>query len=140
MRVMAGTAVVVGVAILILMLAATVLSVSFATRGAMAANRAVIEVLHFVGAQNRFIAGHFQRHFLQLGLQGGAIGGGAAIVLFALGNLIGAVFGDTSSTLFGSVSIGIAGYVAVVVQVVLIAVVTAWTSRHTVNRTLEAID
>lgn len=140
MRVMAGTAVVVGVAVLILMLAATVLSVSFATRGAMAANRAVIEVLHFVGAQNRFIAGHFQRHFLQLGLQGGAIGGGAAIVLFALGNLIGAFFGDTSSTLFGSVSIGIAGYVAVVVQVVLIAVVTAWTSRHTVNRTLEAID
>ena len=54
-----------GIAILVLMLAATVLSVVFATRGAMAANRAVIEVLHFIGAKNGFIAGQFQRHFLR---------------------------------------------------------------------------
>ena len=84
MRAMAGTAVAVGVGILILMIAATVLSVTFATRGAMATNKTVIEVLHFVGAKNGFIAGHFQRHFLMLGLEGGAIGGGAAILLFAL--------------------------------------------------------
>ena len=58
--------------ILILMIAATMLSVTFATRGAMATNRPVIEVLHFVGAKDGFIAGHFQRHFLLLGLQGGA--------------------------------------------------------------------
>ena len=71
-------------AILLLVIAATMLSVTFATRGAMATNKPVIEVLHFVGAKNGFIAGHFQRHFLLLGLQGGAIGGGVAIVLFAL--------------------------------------------------------
>ena len=79
MRAMAGTAVAAGVGILILMIAATVLSVTFATRGAMATNKTVIEVLHFVGAKNGFIAGHFQRHFLMLGLEGGAIGGGAAV-------------------------------------------------------------
>ena len=72
MRAMASTAVAAGVGILILMLAATMLSVTFATRGAMATNRPVIEVLHFIGAKNGFIAGHFQRHFLMLGLQGGA--------------------------------------------------------------------
>lgn len=145
MRAMAGTAVAFGVAILILMIAATVLSVTFATRGAMATNRTVIEVLHFVGAKSGFIAGHFQRHFLMLGLQGGAIGGGAAIVLFALANAIsrlsaGTAGGDQTAALFGSFSIGIAGYIAVLGQVVLIAAVTAITSRHTVNRTLEAID
>ena len=70
MRAMAGTAVVGGVLLLLLMLVATVLSVSFATRGAMAANRPIIEVLHFVGARNRFIAGSFQRHFLLLGSAG----------------------------------------------------------------------
>ena len=69
---------------LALMLLATVLSVVFATRGAMVANRTVIEVLHFIGAKNGFIAGHFQRRFLRLGLQGGAIGGGSALALFAL--------------------------------------------------------
>ena len=73
MRAMAGTAVAAGVCILVLMFAATILSVAFATRGAMATNKAVIEVLHFVGAKNGFIARHFQHHFLILGLQGGVI-------------------------------------------------------------------
>src|SRR5471030_2627674 len=145
MRTMAGTAIAGGVGILILMIAATVLSVTFATRGAMATNKTVIEVLHFVGAKNGFIAGHFQRHFLMLGLQGGAIGGGAAIVLFALASaishwFIGTAGGDQTAALFGSFSIGIAGYFAVLGQVVLIAAVTAITSRQTVNRTLEMID
>ena len=142
MRAMAGTAIAVGVCILILMFAAMVLSVAFATRGAMATNKAVIEVLHFVGAKNGFIARHFQHHFLMLGLQGGAIGGGAAIVVFVAAAMISHWFvgSDQGSALFGSFSIGLAGYAAVLGQVVLIAIVTAWTSRHTVNSTLESID
>ena len=52
MRTMAGTAVAAGVAVLALVLAVTVLSVTFATRGAMATNRPIIEVLHYVGATN----------------------------------------------------------------------------------------
>jgi cell division transport system permease protein len=145
MRAMAGTAVAAGVFILILVVAATMLSVTFATRGAMATNKPVIEVLHFVGAKNGYIAGHFQRHFLLLGLQGGAVGGGVAILLFALAGVIsrwftGSAGAEQTAALFGSFSIGIGGYAAVLGQVVLIAVVTALTSRHTVNRTLEAID
>jgi cell division transport system permease protein len=145
MRAMAGTAVAVGVFILILVVAATMLSVTFATRGAMATNKPVIEVLHFVGAKNGYIAGHFQRHFLLLGLQGGAVGGGAAILLFALAGAIsgwfaGSAGAEQTAALFGSFAIGIGGYFAVLGQVILIAVVTALTSRHTVNRTLEAID
>ncbi len=145
MRAMARSAVLVGIAILVLMVAATVLSVSFATRGAMATNRAVIEVLHFIGAKNGYIAGHFQRHFLILGLQGGAIGGGVAMVVFLLLDLANRLFGgsaasEQASALFGSFSLGLAGYVAVLGNIVLIALVTAFTSRQTVNRTLEAID
>jgi len=145
MRAMAGTAVAVGIGILILVVAATILSVTFATRGAMATNKPVIEVLHFVGAKNGFIAGRFQRHFLLLGLQGGAIGGGVAMILFALAGAFGGWFGGTAaaeqtSAMFGSFSIGVAGYAAVLGQVVLIALVTAATSRHTVNRTLDMIE
>jgi cell division transport system permease protein len=145
MRAMAGTAVAAGICVLLLVIAATVLSVTFATRGAMATNKPVIEVLHFVGAKNGFIAGRFQRHFLFLGLQGGAIGGGIAILLFALAGAISSWFagtagGEQTSAMFGSFSIGITGYVAVLCQVVLIALVTAVTSRHTVNRTLDMID
>jgi len=145
MRAMAGTVVAVGFAILLLMIAATMLSVTFATRGAMAANKPVIEVLHFVGAKNGFIAGHFQRHFLLLGLQGGALGGGAAIFLFALAGLgsrwfAGSAVAEQTTALFGSFAVGFWGYAAMLAQIGVIAAVTALTSRRTVNRTLESID
>jgi cell division transport system permease protein len=145
MRAMASTAVAGGFAILGLVLAATVLSVAFATRGAMAANRQIVGVLHFIGAKNSFIAGQFRRHFLALGLRGGLIGGGAAIALFALAGLIGNRFlatagGDEVAALFGTFSIGTAGFAAVVGQIILIAVVTAETSRRVVNQALNNVE
>jgi cell division transport system permease protein len=144
MRTMANTAVAGGIGILLLVLLATVLSVMFATNGAMAANRPVIEVLHFIGARNGFIAGHFQRRFLLLGLKGGAIGGGGALALFALAELASRWFPGTAAAdqfmvLFGRFSVGPIGYVLVIALVLLIALVAALTSRATVNRTLETI-
>jgi hypothetical protein len=41
---------------------------------------------------------------------------------------------------FGSFSIGLVGYISMLVQIALIAAVTALTSRQTVNNTLEMID
>ncbi len=145
MRAMAQTSLLGGIGVLILMLGATILSVAFATRGAMAANRGIIEVLHFIGAKDGYIAGQFQRHFLVLGFEGGLIGGLAAILLFALAR-VAANWGRASATgdqlvaLFGNFSIGIEGYIAVVVLILLIATMTALTSRRTVNRTLQAIE
>jgi cell division transport system permease protein len=142
---MARAFVIGGILVLMLMLAATVLSVVFATRGAVAVNRPIVEVLHFTGATDGFIASEFQRHFLVLGLKGGAIGGGAAIVLFALSGLaldglLGAAARDQLGLLFGRYSIGMLGYSAVVAEIALIAVVTAATSRRTVNRSLQTIE
>ena len=71
MRSMTGATVFAGIGILALVIVATIISVSFATRGAMAANRPIVEVLHFVGAGDSFIANRFLRHFLRLGLEGG---------------------------------------------------------------------
>ncbi len=144
MRTMASSAIALGVAILLLVLAATVLTVTFATRGAMAANRPIVEVLHFIGATDGYVAGQFQRHFLTLGLKGGAIGGGAAVVLFLIAGFVGdwlvaTASGDEISALFGSLSIGMLGYAAIAAQIVLIAAVTAATSREVVNRTLKTV-
>ena len=87
---MADATVLVGVAILALVFLATVLSVVFATRGAMAGNRDVVAVLHFVGAEDGYIAREFQRHFLLLGLRGGLIGAAAAALIFlVLGFVLG---------------------------------------------------
>lgn len=144
MRAMAGTAVAGGVLILILVFAATILSVIFATRGAMAANRTIIEVLYLIGAKHGFIAGQFQRHFLLLGLKGGIIGGGAAIALFALATVMANRFiatagADQIAALFGTFSLGAEGYVVLILHIPVIAVVTAATSRQTVSQTLEVI-
>jgi cell division transport system permease protein len=141
MRAMAGVAIAGGLAVLMLVLAATILSVTFATRGAMATNRNVVEVLHLIGAKDGFIASQFQSHFLLLGLQGGALGGGAALAVLLLAGiigdwLVGTAAGEQSAALFGSYAIGWLGYVAVVAQVALVAAVSALTSRRVVQRTL----
>jgi len=145
MRAMAQTTVIGGIGLLILMLVATVLSVTFATRGAMATNRHIVEVLHFIGAKSGFIAGQFQRHFLLLGLEGGIIGGGLALLLFGLASVAanltaGTAGADQMAVLFGSFVLGIGGYLAIGVQIVLIAAVTAFASRRTVDRTLETVE
>jgi cell division transport system permease protein len=145
MRTMAQTTIAGGIALLILMLAATVLSVIFATRGAMATNRPIVEVLHFIGAKSGFIAGQFQRHFLMLGLEGGLIGGGLAMLLFGAAGIAarmsaGTASGDQVATLFGSFALGWGGYLAIVGQIALVALVTALASRRTVNRTLETVE
>jgi cell division transport system permease protein len=144
MRRMAAAAVAGGLGIFGLVLAATVLSVAFATRGAMASNRPIVEVLHFVGAKEAYIAGEFQRHFLVLGLKGGAIGGIAAMAFLALAGPVSDLFvgsaGEAQATaLFGAFSIGTVGYAMVAFEVILIAVITAITSRQVVIHTLRTI-
>lgn len=144
MRAMADFVVVGGIIVLGLVIAVTILCVNFATRGAMAANRPVIEVLHFVGAQDRFIAGQFQRHFLWLGLKGGAIGGVAAILLFALIAPVEAIIrgnagAEQFAALFGSITLGFSGYLVILAQIVVIAAVASEASRRTVNQTIASI-
>lgn len=144
MRAIADFVMLVGIAVLGLVIAVTILCVNFATRGAMAANRPVIEVLHFVGAQDRFIAGQFQRHFLWLGLKGGVLGGLAAILLFALiapveAMIRGNAGAEQFAALFGSITMGLTGYLVILAQIVVIAAVASEASRRTVNQTIASI-
>src|SRR5450432_1116077 len=145
MRSMTGATVLAGIGILALVIIATIISVSFATRGAMAANRPIVEVLHFVGAGDRYIANRFLRHFLRLGLQGGVIGGGIAMLGFGFSESIagwfsGTPIGDQFGALLGTFSLRPSGYLALAAQAVLIAAITAWASRRTLFATLDDID
>lgn len=142
---MARTTVVIGLAVLALMLSATVLTVIFATRGAMAGNGHVIEVLHFVGAEAPFIAGQFRRHFLLTGIKGAAAGGAAAIAVFlgfawwSARNLA-TPQADQAMALFGNFAIGVTGYLGVGVVVLVVAALTAATSHATVVAHLNTVD
>ncbi len=72
------------------LLGATGLAViAFATHATLLARRDIVELLHLSGAQDSFIAGLFERRFLMLGVQAGALGallafGAAAFVLYLL--------------------------------------------------------
>lgn len=137
--------VIAGFALLALVMVATMLSVSFATRGAVAANRAIVEVLHLVGARDSFIAGTFQRHFLGVGLKGGLIGGAAAAGLFGLTGTIPGLLawlpgGDEAAFLTGQFALDRQGYLGIAAIVALVALVTTVASRITVRWTLREID
>lgn len=142
---MASSMVFAGIGLMTLMLIALVLSVVFATRAAMAGNRDVIEVLHFCGAEDRFIAGQFQRRFLLFGVEGGAIGGALAllammIAAWAIGGSAGRPGADQIEALFGRFELPGTAYGLVMALVVAVALLTALTSRLAVRRSLSALD
>jgi cell division transport system permease protein len=136
---MAWSMVVIGAAIFMLVISATITTVIFATRGAMSGNKDVVEVLHFVGADESFIATQFQKHFLVLGAKGACCGVAAAIVLFVgLGiwssSAVATPEGDQITALFGTFSLGWGGYFGMVLVLILVAVLTALTSTWTVKK------
>ena len=142
---MARTTVTLGAAALVLMLTATVLTVVFATRGAMDGNGHVIEVLHFVGAEPRFIAAEFRHHFLLTGAKGAAAGGLAAVVVFLCfawwsSRNMATPQADQATALFGNFAIGLSGYAGVGLVVLVVAALTAATSHVTVVSYLNDLD
>ena len=142
---MARTMVGIGISVLVLILAATMLCVIFATRGAMAGNGHIIEVLHFVGAEGRFIARQFRKHFLITGIKGAAAGGLAASLAFVgfsvwSGRNLATPEADQAAALFGNFSIGLTGYLGVALIVLLTAVLTSATTHVTVVAYLTDID
>jgi cell division transport system permease protein len=127
-----------------LMIFAMVMAIGFATRGAMAGNREIIEVLHFVGAADSYISRQFQTHFLRLGLKGGLLGGSLAALFFATGAALSAweahtAGGEEIGALFGEFALGVKGYGAILIIALAIAVLTGAMSRIIVFRHLRAL-
>jgi cell division transport system permease protein len=116
---MANVSVIIGFAVLVLVFTATVLTVVFATRGAMVGNQQIVSVLHFIGAEDGFVAGEFQRHFLALR---------------------GVPEGAQVTALFGSFSVGPTAYFGALGVAFAIAMLTAITSRLTVFRFLGQVE
>ena len=140
---MSWMVVIVAIVILTLVLVAMALAVAFATRGAMAGSHEVIHILHFVGAADSYIAREFQKHFLKLGLEGGLLGGGSAILVFILAGLastqVSKAGGDQLQALFGSFDLGLIGYVGILLISASVAFLTSFTSRSVVLRQLQGL-
>ncbi|MEZ5775664.1 MAG: ABC transporter permease [Hyphomicrobiaceae bacterium] len=133
-----------GLAILALVGAATTAIIISATRSAMASNREIVEVLHFVGATDRFIAREFEKHFLTLGIRAGFVGAVIAMAVFFLAPVVmpllggGVVAEAEVRNLFGGTSLDLPGYLLLGIVVVVIAALCMLTSRYGVFRILNA--
>jgi len=133
-----------GLAILLLVAAATTAIIVSATRSAMASNREIVEVLHFVGATDRFIAREFERHFLRLGIRAGLVGALFAMSVFIFMPSLMQLLGGGEVTLaeihrlIGTGSLDLAGYVLLGIVVVIISALCMLTSRFGVFRILNS--
>ena len=121
---------------------ATTAIIVSATRRALASNREIVEVLHFVGATDRFIAREFEKHFLRLGIRAGIVGAAAAMAVFIGLPFVMEMLGGGTVTmaeihrLVGSGSLDFAGYILLGIVVVVIAALCMLTSRLGVYRIL----
>ena len=132
-----------GIAILMLVGAATTAIIVSATRSSMLSNREIVEVLHLVGATDRYIAREFERHFLRLGIRAGLVGAGLAMLVFMLMPMGMEMLGGNVVTmaevrrLFGAGVLDVAGYAVLVVVVIVISALCMLTSRFGVYRILD---
>ena len=124
-----------GFMILALVAAATIAIIVSATRSSMASNRDIVEVLHFVGATDRFIAREFERHFLKLGIRAGLIGAIAAGLVFLVAPTLVELIGGQTVTaaelhrLIGTGALEVWGYGVMAGVVCIIAALCMFTSR-----------
>ncbi len=131
-----------GLAILLLMAAATTAIIVSATKSSMASNREIVEVLHFVGATDRFIAREFEKHFLRLGIRAGLVGATFALLVFLTMPLMMELLGGSSVTiaevnrLIGRGALDTAGYILLGIVVVVVSALCMITSRVGVYRIL----
>ncbi len=141
---MADAVVVLAAALFALMILAMGTAIGFATRGAMAGNREIVEVLHLVGASDKFIAREFETHFRRLGLRGSMIGGLAAMAFFAAASLLSFLWahspgGGEIAAMFGSFALGPYGYVALALVCATVTLLTGLLSREIVLRHLQIL-
>ena len=74
----------VAISIVALLSATAIAVIAFATHAALLARRDIVDVLHLSGAEERYIAGLFERRFWILALQAGMGGAVAALMVTAL--------------------------------------------------------
>ncbi|MGI6246794.1 MAG: cell division protein FtsX [Pseudochelatococcus sp.] len=141
LAVMARTVVLVATLIVALVVVAAALAIATTTRGAVAGDREILDVLHFVGADDRFIVGEYRSRFFHMGLRGGLLGSISAVFVLAGAGVMSAWWraspgGDQLQALFGAFNMDWKGYATIFAVAAVVAIVTAAVSGFTVRRYL----
>jgi cell division transport system permease protein len=139
---LAETALWLGVGVLALLVVALVVLVAHAARAALEANRSTIEVLHLIGANDRFIARQVELHFLRAAFMAAFAGAFAAFAMFVLFSLLAPAAGIGESIrllLFSGGRQTLLVYVSWLFIVVLATLISLVTARLATMRILAAM-
>ncbi len=139
---LAETALWLGVGVLALLVVALVVLVVHAARAALEANRSTIEVLHLIGANDRFIARQVELHFFRAAFLAAFAGAFAAFAAFALFSLLAPAAGIGESIrllLFAGGRHTLLVYVSWLLIVVLATLISLVTARLAAMRILTAM-
>ena len=124
------------IAIVVLTTAATAFVVILATRSALDTHAATIDVLHLLGATDMQIARLFQRRIAYDALWGAIAGAVPAIAIILL---LGGRVSRMGSELAGSASLGLMGWIALLLLPPLAALLSREVTRFTVLRVLARV-
>ena len=115
---------------------AGVLAVIFAVRAGLAIHRHVVELLHLMGATDRYVARQFESHVMSLTLRGGLSG-----LLLAVATLtgLGQAAAGLRSGLLPDVSVNVWHLAMLAIVPVVASLLAMLTARWTVLRTLESL-
>jgi len=111
----------------------TVIAVAGAVRARLAVHRSDVELLHLMGAADRYISSQFQRHSLMLGLTGGAAGTVAGAIALLI---IGWVSGEMDVNLLPSYQVSGTQIIVTLILPLVIAGLATLTAQRTVMREL----
>lgn len=120
-------------AVVLLVSGAAALAVVFVTRTGLDIHHQTVDLVHLLGARDRYIARLFERHALAFGFVGGILGLAAAVATISA---IGVAANRVGAGLLPIVHLGFHHWVALALLPFAAAVVAMVTARFTVLRTL----
>ncbi len=132
-----GTSVQIAAALVVALIAgASAATVIFATSAGLAIHREVIELMHWIGARDAYVARQFQSHAMSLALRGGVAG-----VLMGAATLAGfrALMGPSQGSLLPDVGLGPATWAALAILPLAAAGIATLTAKATVLRALRRL-
>lgn len=112
---------------------AAVLTVVYVTLSGLALHHDIIDLLHLMGAEDRFIARQFQGHAVRLGLAGAVPGLLLAILTI---ELLGMAAGRVDSVLLPNIRLGVGQWATLALVPLAAGVIAMLTARATVMRRL----
>ena len=120
-------------AIVLLVAGAAALAVVFVTRTGLDIHRQTVDLVHLLGARDRYIARLFERHALAFGFVGGVLGLAAAAATISA---IALAVHRLAAGLLPAVTLGIGHWAALAALPIAAAGIAMLTARVTVLRTL----